>query len=499
MPFFKWNWPVIRKCFIWGSLSSIMGAFVLVIAMVATLPKTCNPQMSWYQGQLFYEIFPASFHDSNRDGMGDIKGLVMKADYIKSLGVSGIRLNSIFPSPHYPEDYQNVTTLFNIQYNLGSMDDFRNLTKIFHAKGLAVVLDLPVWPLITTDLPKIVKNGSGEVETTTIDYGSTTEEDAELVESENTITEALTFWLDKGVDGFYLKGIEKFIHDPYLPQSIREWKLLLGGHKILMVSYEVFKLAPSYMMEILLNRIDLVDIRLNIENGAHGIKEQIEQVQQGILWSKPGAPWVQWSAGSIDSHRLSRRLASPNATLGLTLMQMLLPGTPNIFYGDEIALGEVIDPNGDRADLKHLHQLTTMIWEKNENEILHKSHLPWLPGKPEYYNFDFKEIIGAMSRLRNSNPSIYVNGLFKDSVVTCNAAVRYSDNNILVIERWFPRRNTFVIVSNLANKSQSVDLSSLYYSGTVMVASNPEIENDRINFNFIRLKSGDAIVLKLDK
>ncbi|XP_044731982.1 neutral and basic amino acid transport protein rBAT-like [Chrysoperla carnea] len=507
MFFFKWNWPLIRKFCVFGTLLSVLSAVVLVISMVVTLPKTCNPPVKWYQGGLLYEIFPASFQDSNGDEIGDLRGIVQRVEYIKSLGVRGIRLNSIFPAPHYPENFHNISTLFDIEHNLGTMADFENLIKFYHSNEIKVIIDLPVWPLhgdYQQSVPEVlIKNETFHKIENSVSYNQTAtdeeQEDSELVESETTITKAIRFWLNHGVDGFYLKGIEKFVHDPYFAQSIREWKLLCGSERILIVNYDTFKLTPKYMHSILLNRIDLVDIKLNFDNGADGLRNQIEQTQEGILWSKPSAPWVQWSTGNVDSHRLSSMLQ--NTTLGAILIQFILPGTPSLFYGDEIALGEVIDSNGERADLKHLHQLTTMLWQKNDKSNHDSRHnsLPWLPGKPEYKNFNYINAITKMTKLRMENPTIYVNGIWKDSIITCNAAVRYSGNNILVIERWYPRRNTFVIVSNLSNMTQTVDLSSLYYSGTVIVATNTEIQDQRINFNFIRLRSGDSIVLKLDK
>ena len=70
--FVSWNWPMIRKVTFFLFLSAIFGMCSIVVAMIANLPKTCNPETPWYQGSVFYEIFPASFKDSE----GEIKNLV---------------------------------------------------------------------------------------------------------------------------------------------------------------------------------------------------------------------------------------------------------------------------------------------------------------------------------------------------------------------------------------------------------------------------------------
>lgn len=63
--FVTWNWPLIRKFTFFLFLSGIFAMCSIVVAMIVNLPKTCNPDSVWYQGSVFYEIFPASFKDSD--------------------------------------------------------------------------------------------------------------------------------------------------------------------------------------------------------------------------------------------------------------------------------------------------------------------------------------------------------------------------------------------------------------------------------------------------
>lgn len=59
-------------------MSLMVACVCVVIGYISTLPSRCDPPKAWYQGSLIYEIFPASFYDSNGDGIGDLKGITAK-------------------------------------------------------------------------------------------------------------------------------------------------------------------------------------------------------------------------------------------------------------------------------------------------------------------------------------------------------------------------------------------------------------------------------------
>lgn len=105
--------------------------------------------VNWFKSAIFYEVFVASFQDSNGDGIGDIDGLISRLAYIKELGVTAIRLNSIFSALDYPFQFSNILNHTEIEKQLGTMDDFRRLVQNCHNIGLRIVLDLN--PCITSD------------------------------------------------------------------------------------------------------------------------------------------------------------------------------------------------------------------------------------------------------------------------------------------------------------------------------------------------------------
>ena len=94
----------------------------------------------WWRGAVLYQIYPRSFADSNGDGVGDLRGILARLDYIASLGVDGLWLSPVFTSPmadfgYDVADYRGIDPLF------GTLDDFRAVVARAHELGLRVVLD----------------------------------------------------------------------------------------------------------------------------------------------------------------------------------------------------------------------------------------------------------------------------------------------------------------------------------------------------------------------
>ena len=94
----------------------------------------------WWKGAVLYHVYVRSFFDSDGDGQGDLAGVEAKLDYIKSLGVDGIWLSPIHPSPNRDWGY-DTADYEGIQPDYGTEGDFQSLLDAAHAKGLKLVLD----------------------------------------------------------------------------------------------------------------------------------------------------------------------------------------------------------------------------------------------------------------------------------------------------------------------------------------------------------------------
>src|ERR1700681_3254059 len=97
----------------------------------------------WWKEAIVYQIYPRSFKDSDGDGIGDLKGIIFKLDYIKSLGIDVVWLNPIYGSPNDDNGY-DISDYRSIMKEFGTMQDFDELLKVMHARGLKLVMDLVV-------------------------------------------------------------------------------------------------------------------------------------------------------------------------------------------------------------------------------------------------------------------------------------------------------------------------------------------------------------------
>lgn len=210
-------------------------------------------KLLWWQSGIIYQIYPRSFQDSNGDGIGDLKGIVQRLDYLQQLGITAIWISPIYPSPmadfgYDISDYTGVHPLF------GSMDDFDELLSEAHNRNLKVILDLVPnhtsdqhpWFLesrSSKDNPKrdwyIWHNGledgsppnnwrsvfggpawEWDEQTGQYYYHAFLKEQPDLnwrnPEVQKAMLEVMRFWLEKGVDGFRVDVMWHMIKDELL-------------------------------------------------------------------------------------------------------------------------------------------------------------------------------------------------------------------------------------------------------------------------------------------
>ncbi len=95
----------------------------------------------WWQHAVIYEIYPRSFQDSNGDGIGDLKGITQRLDYLQSLGVDAIWLSPIYPSPQVDFGY-DISDYTAIDPQYGTIEDFDNLVQEASRRNIRVLMDL---------------------------------------------------------------------------------------------------------------------------------------------------------------------------------------------------------------------------------------------------------------------------------------------------------------------------------------------------------------------
>lgn len=100
-------------------------------------------KLAWWKEAVIYQIYPRSFKDSNGDGIGDLRGIIAKLDYLKELGVDVIWLNPIYPSPMDDGGY-DIADYQGIHPEFGTMADWEELLAGLHQRGMKLVMDLVV-------------------------------------------------------------------------------------------------------------------------------------------------------------------------------------------------------------------------------------------------------------------------------------------------------------------------------------------------------------------
>ena len=100
-------------------------------------------KLDWWKDAIIYQIYPLSFCDSNGDGIGDLKGIISKLDYIKDLGVDCVWLNPVYDSPQKDNGY-DIADYKKIWPTFGDLDDFKILLNEMHKRGIRLIMDLVV-------------------------------------------------------------------------------------------------------------------------------------------------------------------------------------------------------------------------------------------------------------------------------------------------------------------------------------------------------------------
>lgn len=295
----------------------------------------------WWKESVVYQIYPRSFHDSNGDGIGDIKGITEKLEYLDELGIDVVWLSPVYKSPNDDNGY-DISDYRNIMEEFGTMEDWEEMLEGMHKRGIRLVMDLVVnhssdehaWftearkskdnPYRDYYIWREGKDGQPPNNWGSFFGGSAWEYDEASQEYflhlfskkqpdlnwENgnlreEVYDLMKFWLDKGVDGFRMDVINLISKTPGLPNaevtsdSPYQW----GG--------EYFVNGPKFvdymteMNEKVLNKYDAMTVgempMATPENGKKytneesGIVNMLFQFEHMDVTSGPGGKWDQQS------------------------------------------------------------------------------------------------------------------------------------------------------------------------------------------------------------
>jgi glycosidase len=349
----------------------------------------------WWNDAVFYEIFVRSFYDSNGDGIGDIKGIIEKLDYLNDgnphtttdLGVKGIWLMPISPSPSY-HGY-DVTDYKNVEPAYGTLEDFKLLMEEAHKRGIRVIIDF-VMNHSSAQHPWFIESASSvsspyrnwyrwsptalqnsgpwgqkvwHEKNSIFYYGVFSSNMPDLNYNSPAVKEAMfdaaTFWLEEmNVDGFRLDAIKyiyedgntledlqatfDFFHDFRLhykninPNSMSVGEAWTSTNKVI-------KYVENERLDFCFE-FDLASAMINaVQNGTN--TTLINQMQTVYATY----PYLQY-ATFLTNHDINRIYGTlgqndDRSRLAAGLL-LTLPGVPFIYYGEEVGMvGEKPDQN----------------------------------------------------------------------------------------------------------------------------------------------------------
>ncbi len=366
-------------------------------AAPATIPPAALT--TWANGAVFYEVFVRSFQDSNGDGRGDLKGLISRLDYLndgdasttQDLGVDALWLMPVFASPSYhgydTVDYENV----NPDY--GSSADLETLFTEAHRRGMRVILDLVLnhtgsghpWFVDSASSPASAHRDwyvwsptdPGWRQPWNASSGSTwylrngafyygvfwsgmPDLNFRTAAVRDELKRIAKLWLDRGADGFRLDAVRYFVEDgpgagqadtPGTHQFLQEFAAFVRGVKPdAAVVGEAWTdtpiIARYYGSTTAVPGGDELPLAFDFPL-AEQILKGIETGDAGPIAAKLAEIGSLYPAGATDAPfltnhdqtRVATALASDPGRLGTAAALLLtLPGTPFLYYGEEIGM-----------------------------------------------------------------------------------------------------------------------------------------------------------------
>jgi glycosidase len=340
--------------------------------------------------RVFYEIFVGSFSDSDGDGVGDIRGIINRMDYLndgdpdsgRSLGVEGLWLTPIFKSPSYHK--YDVTDYFKVDPAFGTEEDLKELIALCHERGVYVILDLPInhtGKMNDWYNQFVIAQRAGDYESQYYNFytwfdgaqgqppaGRTFEKiagtdhyyecnfsgdmpelnfDSSYVRE--TVFDIAKYYLDLGVDGFRFDAA-KYVYFGDHAKSLEFWKEYMG--RLREVKPDIYCVAEVWdgdgITDIYYEAVDCFNFTMSQAEGYIGAAAMkgdvnrytsyVEGYINKISSLREGAVMMPF----ISNHDMDR--AAGYLTVASYAMQMaaniyiLGPGSPFIYYGEELGM-----------------------------------------------------------------------------------------------------------------------------------------------------------------
>ena len=354
-------------------------------------------------GSMSYEIFVRSFYDSNNDGIGDFRGVAAKLDYLQSLGIKTVWLMPIHPSPTY-HGY-DVTDYYAVNPDFGTMDDFDYLVSEASKRHIDIMLDMVLnhssdqhpwfrqsledfanqnaeegskadWYVWTVGQGKSYKICNGNAYTYEANFeGGMPDFNLDSTAVRAEMEKITKHWIDHGVKGFRLDAVKYYYTAESKTVEFMDW-LEDTAHKYdpnfymvgecwtsqqIVQRYHKSKLDSFFNFDSSIagtSNDSIVSLIKRVTKG-NAFGNAIETNEKAIKANNPNA-YSSYFFSNHDMDRISSNLPKENASTAINVLATM-PGTPFIYYGEEILLkGTRLGTDGSDA-----RRRLPMVWSKN--------------------------------------------------------------------------------------------------------------------------------------
>jgi len=358
-------------------------------------------------GSAFYEIFVGTFADSNGDGVGDLNGITSKLDYLEDLGVSYLWLTPVHPSPSYHK--YDVMDYYTIDQSFGTLDDFDNLVAKAKTHHIGIIMDM-VFNHCSSQNPwftewcKEIHNGDKtgtyfndfSWSRTALDGYSFSSAAGVYVESrfsesmpefnldsthvQSELTKIQDFWLDRGVAGFRYDAVLYYYYGD-ATKNITFMKSLVATCKA--KKADVYQVAEAWKMDsATIADYSSTGMRcfnfptsenassgtvgyVAFQSGLSGFRDAVVQTQASIMVEGGVEPCFFVSNHDQDrwgGYYNGRQNADYKRKL-VASCYLLTPGTPFMYYGEEIAMRGIRGNESTDAARRQ-----AMVWGNGETQ-----------------------------------------------------------------------------------------------------------------------------------
>ncbi|XP_069501266.1 amino acid transporter heavy chain SLC3A2 [Ambystoma mexicanum] len=447
-----------------GWLGMLAGAVVIIVQ--APRCRDLPPQEWWQKGALYQIGAVEAFQDSDGDGNGDLAGIKQRMDELGALKVKGLVIGPIHSSV---ADRPDATQLTEIDRLYGTMDNFTQLLETARKKSIMVVLDLT--PNYKGEHPWFSNN-------TILDPNF-----------QRIVKEAMDFWLEKGVAGIRLGGVDQ-LKELGLLDLLEEWNNVTANHTTegksrVLIAVTDGTSEPDILAQLNQTSSEFLSSQYLLGMPARPRASDLASKIQNYL-EAAGQRWTSWSVGGPQVGHMASLVHQDLLRL-YNILLFTLPGTPFTNYGDEIGLQD--QPGQPAKSIMHWDSTDTFGFSRKVLPIQEVNRNISVEAQKDDKT-SLLRLYKRLSELRGKERSLLHGDFFPLERLLATEVYAYL--------RVWDQNDRFLVALNLAETPATVALEHehLPTGATLVLSSDPQRQEGSVELNKLVLAPSEGVLLK---